>query len=73
MKERHHRTDRKHPKTCTCTSCQARRLAANQPKKKKKRKPKSQRGKASKKDVAHAAMADALDFLGLGNSDGDKP
>ena len=54
MRERHHRTDSKHPKTCTCTTCQAHRIETARPKVKKKRKPKSQRGKDSKKQVAES-------------------
>ena len=69
MRERHHRTDSKHPKTCTCTTCQARRLEAARPKVKKKRKPKSQRGKGSKKQVADAALKDVMDMLGLADND----
>jgi len=65
MKERHHRTDSKHPKTCTCTTCQARRREAARPKVKKKRKPKSQRGKGSKKQVADAAISDVMEMLGF--------
>lgn len=65
MKERHHRTDEKHPKTCTCTTCQARRMEAARPKVKKKRKPKSQRGKGSKKQVTDAALNDVMDMLGM--------
>jgi hypothetical protein len=69
MKERHNRTDSKHPKACTCAACQARRLEAARPKVKKKRKPKSQRGKGSKKQVADSAIGDVMDMLGL--SDGE--
>jgi hypothetical protein len=65
MKERHHRSDNKHPKTCTCTTCQARRIEAARPKVKKKRKLKSQRGKGSKKQVADSAIVDVMDMLGL--------
>lgn len=36
---------------------------------KKKRKPKSQRGKGSKKQVADAALKDVMDMLGLDDSD----
>jgi hypothetical protein len=69
MRERHHRTESKHPKTCTCTSCQARRIEAARPKVKKKRKPKSQRGKGSKKQVAEAATDDVIGMLGLSEND----
>ena len=69
MRERHHRSDSKHPKTCTCTTCQARRLEAARPKVKKKRKPKSQRGKGSKKQVADAALKDVMDMLGFADND----
>ncbi|HIF73380.1 MAG TPA: hypothetical protein EYQ61_12625 [Dehalococcoidia bacterium] len=69
MRERHHRTDSKHPKTCTCTTCQARRLEAARPKVKKKRKPKSQRGKGSKKQVTDSALKDVIDMLGLAEND----
>jgi hypothetical protein len=72
MRERHHRTDSKHPKTCTCTTCQARRIEAARPKVKKKRKPKSQRGKGSKKQVADAALNDVMDLLGLADNENDK-
>lgn len=72
MKERHHRTDSKHPKTCTCTTCQARRIEAARPKVKKKRKPKSQRGKGSKKQVADSAISDVMDMLGLADEDTSK-
>jgi hypothetical protein len=65
MRERHHRTDRKHPPSCTCAACQARRISAATPKLKKKRKPKSQRGKTSKKQVAESAISDVMDMLGL--------
>ena len=65
MKERHHRTDRQHTKTCTCTTCHARRIEAARPKVKKKRKPKSQRGKPSKKQVADSAIADVMHMLNL--------
>ena len=71
MRERHHRSDAKHPPTCTCASCQAKRLAAAKPKAKKKRKPKSQRGKGSKKQVAESAISDVVDMLGL--SDDSSP
>jgi hypothetical protein len=69
MKERHHRSDSEHPKTCTCTTCQARRIEAARPKVKKKRKPKSQRGKGSKKQVADSAVKDVMDMLGFESSD----
>jgi hypothetical protein len=69
MRERHHRTDSKHPKTCTCTTCQARRIEAARPKVKKKRKPKSQRGKGSKKQVTEAAIDDVLGMLELNEKD----
>jgi hypothetical protein len=69
MKERHHRTDSKHPKTCTCTTCQVRRLEAARPKVKKRRKPKSERGKGSKKQVSDSAINDVMDMLGLAGKD----
>jgi len=69
MKERHHRSDTKHPKTCTCTTCQARRIEAARPKVKKKRKPKSQRGKGSKKQVTDSALSDVMDMLGFSGKD----
>jgi len=65
MRERHHRLNSKHPRTCTCSSCQARRIQAAAPKLKKKRKPKSQRGKAGNKKVVDSAIADAMDILGF--------
>ena len=65
MKERHHRTDSKHPKTCTCTTCQSHRIEVAHPK--KKRKPKSQRGKGSKKQVSESAINDVKDMLGFSN------
>ena len=65
MRERHHRSESKHPRLCTCTVCQASRIAAQMPKHKKKRKPKSQRGKSSKKQVAESAISDVMDMLGL--------
>ena len=72
MRERHHRSNSKHPRTCTCSSCQARRIQAAAPKLKKKRKPKSQRGKAGNKKVVDSAIADAMDILGfVSEVDGD--
>ena len=65
MRERHHRSNSKHPRACTCSSCQARRIQAATPKLKKKRKPKSQRGKAGDKKVVDSAIADAMDILGF--------
>ena len=65
MRERHHRSNSKHPRACTCSSCQARRIQAAPPKLKKKRKPKSQRGKAGDKKVVDSAIADAMDILGF--------
>jgi hypothetical protein len=69
MKERHHRSDSKHPKTCTCTTCQTRRVEAAKPKVKKKRKPKSQRGKGSKKQATDSALSDVMDMLGFSGKD----
>lgn len=69
MRERHHRTDSKHPKTCTCSTCQAQRIETARPKVKKKRKPKSQRGKDSKKQVAESAIVDVMGTLGLTDED----
>ena len=69
MKERHHRTESKHPKTCTCTTCQALRLEAARPKVKKKRKPKSQRGKGSNKQVSESAINDVMNMLGISDKD----
>ncbi len=43
MRERHNWTGKKHPATCTCAECTARRNAP--PPVKKKNKPKSLRGK----------------------------
>ena len=63
MRERHHRSNRKHPRLCTCTSCQSRRMQISAPKLKKKRKPKSQRGKSGDKKVFDSAIADAMDIL----------
>ena len=72
MRERHHRSNRKHPRLCTCTSCQSRRIQVSAPKLKKKRKPKSQRGKAGNKKVFGSAIADAMDILGfVSEVDGD--
>ena len=68
MRERHHRTNSKHPRTCTCTTCQAKRIEVAAPKAKKKRKPKSQRGKGSKKQVAESAISDVMDMLGLSDN-----
>ncbi|MCH8230961.1 MAG: hypothetical protein IIA53_11570 [Chloroflexi bacterium] len=65
MRERHHRTESKHPRTCTCTTCQAKRIGAAATKTKKKRKPKSQRGRSSKEQVAESAISDVMDMLGL--------
>jgi hypothetical protein len=69
MKERHHRTDSKHPRTCTCIKCQARRLEAAHPKVKKKSKPKSQRGKGSKKQITESAISEVMGMLGLDGND----
>ena len=72
MRERHHRSNRKHPRLCTCTSCQSRRIQVSALKLKKKRKPKSQRGKADNKKVFDSAIADAMDILGfVSEVDGD--
>ena len=65
MRERHHRTDSKHPPVCTCTACQAKRVAVATTKTKKKRKPKSLRGKGSKKQAAESAISDVIEMLGL--------
>ena len=65
MRERHHRSNRKHPRLCTCTSCQSHRIQVSALKLKKKRKPKSQRGKADNKKVFGSAIADAMDILGF--------
>jgi len=40
-------------------------MEAARPKVKKKRKPKSQRGKGSKKQVTDAALNDVMDMLGM--------
>jgi hypothetical protein len=69
MKERHHRSDTNHPKTCTCTTCQARRNEAARIKVKKKRKPKSQRGKGSKMQVTDSALSDVIEMLGFQEKD----
>ena len=72
MRERHHRSNRKHPRACTCTSCQSRRIQVSAHKLKKKRKPKSQRGKAGNKKVFDSAIGDAVDILGfVAEADGD--
>ena len=72
MRERHHRSNRKHPRLCTCTSCQSRRIQFSAPKLKKQRKPKSQRGKAGNKKVFDSAIGDAMDILGfVAEADGD--
>ena len=65
MRERHYRSENRHPPNCTCRACQVKRVAAAAPKAKKKRKPKSQRGKGSKKRVADAAISDVMEMLGL--------
>ncbi|MCX8277861.1 MAG: hypothetical protein OTJ43_06285 [Dehalococcoidia bacterium] len=69
MKERHYRSDTNHPKTCTCTTCQARRIEAARTKVKKKRKPKSQRGKGSKIQVTDSALSDVMEMLGFQEKD----
>ncbi len=65
MRERHHRSESRHPPNCTCTACQAKRIEALTPKTKKKRKPKSQRGKGSKKQAAKSAIFEVNEMLGL--------
>ena len=73
MRERHHRSNSKHPRACTCSSCQARRIQAARPRLKKKRKPKSQRGKAGHKNLVDSAIADAMDILGfVADTDSDQ-
>ena len=69
MRERHHRSERKHPPACTCTVCQAKRVAVATPKTKKRRKPKSQRGKGSKKQAADAAVTEVMEMLGLSDDE----
>lgn len=68
MRERHNWATGKHPKTCTCATCQQRRVEAATPRPKKKRKPKSQRGKGGKKSGqsdSSSALAEALDIFGF--------
>ncbi len=65
MRERHNRATGKHPKTCSCVTCQQRRAEAATHRPKKKRKPKSQRGKG-RKAADSDLMAEAMDILGLG-------
>ena len=69
MRERHHRSENKHPPTCTCTACQAKRTVSAALKVKKKRKPKSQRGKESKKQATESAISDVIEMLGLSDDE----
>ena len=68
LRERHNWSTGKHPKTCTCATCQQRRADALIVKPKKKRKPKSQRGKGRKKNSqtdSSDALAEAMDIFGF--------
>ena len=73
MRERHNWASDKHPKTCTCAECQARRARGMQQPVKKKRKPKSQRGKPKPKLDAYSAIDEALSIFNFpsGSEDGD--
>lgn len=69
MRERHNWATGKHPKTCTCATCQQRRAEALMPRVKKKRKPKSQRGKGKKTGDSSSALDEALGIFGFSAPD----
>ncbi len=70
MRERHNWATGKHPKICTCATCQQRRAEAAMPRPKKKRKPKSQRGKKKKNQQAQeSAIAETMDIFGFSSVD----
>ncbi len=75
MRERHNWATGKHPKTCTCATCQQRRAEAAAPRPpKKKRKPKSQRGKKAtdgEKIESPSALDEAMDIFGFSATDHD--